>query len=112
MKTFAVKLRDRFSKERRAMGACCAVWVLLAPAQANAQIAAAPDGDPTIVAQKIIRENFEATDCPLVVRAVRFGDGSIKAFCSNSEAFRVFRIQGKQVAMRCSAAKALGVSGC
>ena len=33
--------------------------------------------DPAVIAQKIIRDNFDEKDCPLVVRAQRFGDGTI-----------------------------------
>jgi hypothetical protein len=39
-------------------------------------------------------------------------DGSIRAVCSNGEAYRVFTVKGMTVAMKCSAAAKLGVSGC
>jgi hypothetical protein len=69
----------------------------------------APDGDPAIVAQKSIRDNFDEKDCPLVIKAMRYGDGSISALCNNKETYRVF---GTHFAMRCSAASAIGVRGC
>jgi hypothetical protein len=65
--------------------------VLLAlPTAAQAQMTGpAPDGDPPIVAERIIqKQGFE--DCPFVARAWRFGDGSIAARCSNGEWFKVF----------------------
>ena len=74
----------------------------------------APEGnDALAVAQAVIRDNFERSDCPSVTTAQRVGvDGSIKAACSNGETFRVFRLNGKAVAMKCSAAARLGVAGC
>jgi hypothetical protein len=72
----------------------------------------APKGEATEIAQKIIHDNFDVSDCPLVVGAKRFGDGSIKAVCNTGEDFRVFSINKKPVAMKCSALKAMGISGC
>ena len=73
----------------------------------------APEGNAVAVAQAVIRDNFERSDCPSVTTAQRIGvDGSIKAACSNGETFRVFRVKGKAVAMKCSAAARLGVAGC
>jgi TPR repeat protein len=74
-------------------------------------IGPAPDGEATIVAQRIILENFDPPDCPLVLRALRFGDGSIKAFCNNGESYRIFSFQSKQLAMRCSVVNQFG-AGC
>lgn len=71
----------------------------------------APDGEPTVAAQRIIRENFDPPDCPLVYQALRLGDGSIKALCTNKETYRIFSVDGKYLAMRCSAVNHLGV-GC
>ena len=50
--------------------------------------------------------------CGVVVNASRLKDGSIRAVCSNGEAYRVSVLQGGLVALRCSAAARLGVSGC
>jgi hypothetical protein len=53
--------------------------------------------------------------CGKVTTAVRHPtDGSIIATCSNRERYRVFTMQpiNEVVAMRCSAAEKLGVSGC
>ena len=73
----------------------------------------AHEGNAVAVAQAVIRDNFERSDCPSVTTAQRVGvDGSIKAACSNGETFRVFRLNGKAVAMKCSAAARLGVAGC
>ena len=72
-----------------------------------------PAGEPTVVAQKIILESFEFEDCPVVVEALRLGDQSIRARCSNNEVFRVFRMMNYGgIAMRCSSAQKLGVRGC
>jgi hypothetical protein len=77
---------------------------------------AAPKGDAKVVAHRIILENFDRTDCPLIVAATRLGDGSIKAKCDNGQDYRVFSvIKGEKtlrLAMRCSAARSMGVSGC
>jgi hypothetical protein len=42
-----------------------------------------PDGQPAIVAQKIIRENFGDKVCPWVFDASRLPDGSIKGPVAN-----------------------------
>ena len=79
----------------------------------NVTVEAAPNGEAAVVAQRVIRENFDASDCALVTFANRYGDGSIKALCDNGESFRIFTISGVgPVAMRCSAADRMGVSGC
>jgi hypothetical protein len=60
-----------------------------------------------------MRENFDASDCPLVTIAQRFGDGSIKAVCTNGETYRVFTVpKVGSVAMKCSAVIQLGITGC
>lgn len=77
-----------------------------------AQIMPAPEGEPTMVAQREIQEAHGESLCPLVVDARRLRDGSIKAVCNNQEDFRIFTLQGTTVAMKCSAARAQGISGC
>jgi endonuclease YncB( thermonuclease family) len=73
----------------------------------------APAGEPVVVAQWVIHDIFEKSDCPHVVSAARVDDGSITATCNNGQTFRVFwNATVGDVAMRCSAALALGVSGC
>ena len=73
----------------------------------------APQGEATMVAQEIILRNFDKTDCPLVTAAIRLGDGSILAECSNRERFRVFYMQTVgNVAARCSALVKMGMKGC
>ena len=50
--------------------------------------------------------------CGIVITAINLPSGSIRATCSNGESYRVFALEGKMVAMRCSAVKKLGVDGC
>ena len=90
-----------------------AMFIFLA-SEVRAQIGPAPSGEPTVVAQRIIRQNFPEAVCPLVVAASRLGDGSIRAICNNRETFRIFYFHPTRdvVAMRCSAAAQLGVPGC
>jgi len=71
----------------------------------------APNGPEKLIAESILGRDFDRPDCPTVVRALRLGDGSIRAVCSNGEDFRVFNLNGKTIAMRCSAARQLG-AGC
>jgi hypothetical protein len=87
--------------------------VLFVDAEVAAQIiGAVPAGEPTVVAQKVIHDNFDKSQCPLVVRASRIGDGSIKAFCNNGASFRIMNANGKDLAMNCVAAEKMGVKGC
>jgi hypothetical protein len=80
--------------------------------QAYAQlvVTAAPAGDAATVAKAIIRQNFDPADCPTVKQARRLSDGSIRAFCSNGESFRIGVVNSKQFALRCSAAAKMGVA--
>lgn len=76
------------------------------------QVMPAPAGEPTAVALRVIREAEHP--CPKVVRASRTQDQSILAACSNKESYLVFWIRKSSgavmdVAMKCSAARALGV---
>jgi hypothetical protein len=80
---------------------------------------AAPEGDPKSVASRIMQANFDPKDCPKIVTAARLSqDRSIRIACSNGETFRISTIfdakRGKmlEIAMRCSAAAKMGVTGC
>jgi hypothetical protein len=81
------------------------------PRVAHSQtVGAAPKGNPTMVASKIIKYNFP--ECRHVSEATRRPDGSIRAVCDDIEylVFTVFNAkEGKviKVAMNCTAAKSL-----
>ncbi len=49
---------------------------------------------------------------PSGLAAQRVSDGSVRAACSNGEVYRVMKLRGEWLAMRCSATERLGVSGC
>jgi len=98
-----------------ALLATALTFALSAAALAQAtepRFGAAPAGNPTTVAQRIIRSNFDASVCPRVTRAERLEGGSIRATCSNGETFRAFEIDGQPVALRCSVAARRGIEGC
>ena len=80
--------------------------------ESSAKLGPAPNGYPVTVAAKVIHANFARKSCPKVVKAYRWTDGSIRANCSNGEAFMIFSLGNRSIAMSCSAASALGVSGC
>lgn len=88
------------------------VTALMTSSLAYAQFSRAPNGEPAEIAQQVIQDNFASDACPLVVNARRLGDGTITATCNNDETFRVFSMNGTGVAMRCAAARELGISGC
>jgi hypothetical protein len=76
-------------------------------------VGAAPKGDPTIVASRIIKYNFPT--CKRVTGALRAPDGSIRAVCDGTQylVFTVFNAkEGKtlELALNCSAAKQLNIS--
>jgi hypothetical protein len=79
-------------------------------AHGQAQIGPAPPGPAKAVAATAIRDADHP--CGTVFDAIRLDSGGIRATCSNGETYRVFTVQGKVVAMRCSAVAKLGVSGC
>jgi hypothetical protein len=71
-------------------------------------VGAAPKGDASAVASRIIKYNFP--DCRAVTGATRRADGSIRAACDGTDylVFTVFNSnEGKliEVAMNCTAAK-------
>ena len=84
--------------------------MMAAPVRAQIKIEPAPAGEPKNIATAAIKE--AAHPCGRVLEAIRLNDGGIRAVCSNGEAYRVFTMQGGLVAMKCSAAARLGVSGC
>ena len=97
------------------IGGVAASVIIATPVLATEiSIGPAPDGDPALVAQQIILENFDPPDCPQITGATRLADGSIKALCSNGETFRVFYVRNiqKNIAMRCSVLAALGIPEC
>lgn len=87
-----------------------ALLVVASHSVAQGRTGPAPSGDAAKVAIQVIRENEHP--CPRVTRASRNSDGSISAVCSNSEDYRIFSVNGQPIAMKCSAARRLGVAGC
>lgn len=85
----------------------CALPATSAPAS---KVGAAPPGDATMVATKIIRANHDS--CKKVTKAARQADGSIRATCSGT-AYMVFTLFDAkkgvmhEVALNCDAAKKL-----
>jgi hypothetical protein len=75
---------------------------------AGVSVGPAPSGDAKAVAAKALREAEHP--CPKVTSATRAQDGSIKAYCSNHEDYLIASLNGTTIAMRCSAARKLGVS--
>jgi len=69
-----------------------------------------PTSEEMRLATRAIREADHP--CPMVLAAQRVSDGSVRAACSNGEVYRVMKFRGEWLAMRCSAAERLGVSGC
>ncbi|MDP9995496.1 hypothetical protein J2W28_006436 [Variovorax boronicumulans] len=74
----------------------------------------APPGAAAEVALRVIREAEHP--CPKLTRASRLPDQTIVAVCTNRENYRIFSIRNKagrvmDLAMKCSAAKKLGISG-
>ena len=102
-------MQDNFMKAAILSSVVLAGSALEASAQGTI---AAPSGEPAVVAQRVIHENFDKVHCPSVVKAIRVGGGTIKAFCNNGTSFRIFHLDGKAAALNCSAAATLGVKGC
>ncbi len=80
---------------------------------ASFAVGAAPKGDATVVASRIIKYNFPS--CRRVSGAVRQPDGSIRASCDGAQylVFTMFNAkEGKltELAMNCTAAKKHGVN--
>lgn len=98
---------------RAALSAMLLVGTGAAVAQ-TFQTLPAPPGDAADVALRVIREAEHP--CPRLARASRLPDQTIVAVCTNRESYRVFSIRNKagrvmDLAMKCSAAKKLGISG-
>jgi len=100
----------------RRMSLICGHLAFLTTLSAHAasiSVGAAPKGDATAVASKIIKYNFPK--CKRVSNAVRLPDGSIRATCDGTE-YRVFTVysakEGKmlELALNCAAAKRLDVA--
>jgi len=80
------------------------------PVYGQGKVSGAPPGDPKVVASAAIKEADHP--CGRVLNAIRLDTGGIRAVCSNGEAYRIFRIDGKVVAMKYSAAAKVAISGC
>jgi hypothetical protein len=93
-----------------------AVLWLSSPVAATAAgiaVGAAPKGDASVVASRIIKYNFPA--CKRVTGALRQPDGAIRAACDGTQylVFTVFNPkEGKliELALNCTAAKKLDVN--
>ena len=79
-------------------------------AESTPPVGAAPVGDPKVVATVAIA--YAEHPCPKVTKAARLKDGSIKAYCSNAEDYRVMTLQSQTVVLRCSEARKMGIAGC
>ena len=86
-----------------------------AQAAPSIAVGAAPKGDATAVASRIIKDNFDS--CKRVTSATRRNDGSILATCSGTQ-YLVFTMysakEGKmlELALNCAAAKRLADINC
>lgn len=93
----------------------CLVATATAVVAGAPSVGAAPKGDATAVATRIIKYNFPS--CKLVADATRRSDGSIRASCDGTS-YLVFTVlnpnEGKviEVAMNCAAAQKLAGTGC
>jgi hypothetical protein len=85
---------------------------LASDAKHKPRVGGAPPGDAAKVALRIILANFDPPDCPQIQSALRMGDGGIHAVCTNREIYRVFTVDGKAFALRCSAMRRLGLDAC
>lgn len=92
-----------------------AVLALCAASNVAAQtsVGPAPAGPADKVAARVIREAEHP--CPRVVRATRDASGAIRAACSNGEDYLIASMSNPKhgkvdVALRCSAARKLGIS--
>lgn len=81
-----------------------------APSVTAARPVTEPASEEMRLATRVIREADHP--CPMVLAAQRVSDGSVRASCSNGEVYRVMKFRGEWLAMKCSAAERLGVSGC
>jgi hypothetical protein len=77
---------------------------------AAAQVGTAPYGEPKKVAADVIAKAEHP--CGRVTAAVRTNDGGILAQCSNGERYLIATINGMPFALKCSAARKLGVNAC
>lgn len=80
---------------------------------AGIAVGAAPKGDATGVASRIIKYNFPS--CKRVTAAVRQADGSIRAVCDGTQylVFTVFNAkEGKviELALNCTAARKMDIN--
>ena len=95
---------------RHALFSLAFIAVVSSASAQSISIGPAPSGNAITVASQVIKQAEHP--CPKVTGARRLKDGSITAKCSNAETYRVFSVKDKPVALRCSVAKAIGVSGC
>lgn len=99
---------------RKTANALCFLLALSLPQQILAQIRTepAPAGNEFLIAYAAITDAGQS--CPKLSSANRLKDGSIRALCSNGQAYRISRIRGyaKTVSMSCSAAASMGIGGC
>jgi hypothetical protein len=87
------------------------VLALLSPGAAHGQtVGQAPRGDATAVAVAAIKAAEHP--CGRVTGASRMTDGSVRATCSNGETYRIGTLKGELFALRCSAARRMGIEGC
>jgi len=84
--------------------------VAAASAPARMSFAPAPEGDPMTVAAKMISD--AGHDCLVVMTAERLEDGSIRASCTNGKIYRLTRVSGLGIALKCSVAVNVGIVGC
>ena len=83
-------------------------------AHAQFQMGQAPTGPAKRVATAAIAD--AGHPCSNVLDAIRLNDGTIRAVCSTGDAYRIFSFvndgETTVMAMNCSAAAKLGISGC
>ena len=98
---------------RLSLGLAVSLFAAGPTSAADIPVGAAPKGDATAVASRIIKHNFPS--CKRVTGAARQSEGSIRAACDGTQylVFTVFNAkEGKliEIALNCTAARKLNVS--
>lgn len=96
---------------KAAKALCFGVGMLMAvTAVGRMELGPAREGEPLAAAARAMSRAGQS--CSHLASAVRLEDGSIQAMCADGERYRIATVNGVEVSLHCTRARAVGIANC
>jgi len=97
------------TKALNALGLGAGILVAMTAA-GRLELGAVRPGEPLVLAAQAMSRTGQS--CRHLASAVRLEDGSIQAMCTDGEKYRITTVNGVEISLNCSRARAMGITNC